>query len=355
MFEFFIITPIGLEKLALDELQLKLSMLNIQDFKTKELKGGIQLETEDIQLGLNLNYFLKIPTRILLRVKEQKCRDLPKLFKIMKRIDWKHYLRQENIQFIISASKSRLINTKRIEETAIDAISAYFNANRISKKVLLENIPDQQIYLRFHEDLLTISLDTSGSPLYERSTHIYRGKAGIRENFCSACLSFLIKDQVINNSQLIDPMCGSGTFLKEASSFFKENRKDFAFVKWNLELKPLSITLENRWNFTNIKGIEIDPKVVANKDPELNIEQGDFYNLKDFETPTIIIINPPYGKRIKIKDPNTFFIKLIEKCKSLNNLISFGIIIPTPYSFNIPCKRRLKFNQNSIKVEFLVF
>ena len=92
--EFFLICPIGLEKLLLKELEFKFPQITDIAFEP----GGVTINCS-LELGLCLNKYLKTTTRILLRLKKQKCRDLPKLYQILRKVDWKHYLKQKNLTF----------------------------------------------------------------------------------------------------------------------------------------------------------------------------------------------------------------------------------------------------------------
>lgn len=352
MHNFFIVVPISFEALALEEINYKFPKhFPDKDFHTELVKGGINLKCEKIA-GLYLNAILKIPTRILLRLKNQKCRDLPKLFNILKKMNWKEYLLQTNCNFSISCSKSRLIHTGRIEKTSKDALAFYFQANKIPIKKLLNNPPDQTIYIRIDNDELTISLDTTGDPLYKRNESTYRGLAGLRENYASGFLLSLLGFNDYSGHTLLDPMAGSGTFIREAIGFFALTKRDFSYQNWNsIEYITLS-NLENLWNFKHIYGHDINEQVLDKMKDELNISKQDFFNIEKLKKNTIIIMNPPYGKRIKVIDMNSYFQKIIDKLKLIGP-DSIGMIIPKDYSKRIKSKKRLAFNQNGIKVEFL--
>src|SRR5688572_4025496 len=84
---FFLVVPPSFEQLAEKELRLKWeSWQNLlhEQFRwppqpfphLAKVLGGIEVRLPLIQ-GLLLNILLKIPTRILLRISEFKCRDFP--------------------------------------------------------------------------------------------------------------------------------------------------------------------------------------------------------------------------------------------------------------------------------------
>ena len=347
---FYLNCPIGFEGLLLKEIELKYGKLT-----HTQSKGGVLIEA-NMDIGLSFNHVLKIPTRVLLRLKEQKCRDLPKLYKILKKIDWKEYLKQENVSFKISSQTFRLNHTKKIENTAVDALKDYFKANQIKSSIKLLDAPSQNIYLRFEDDNLTISLDTSGDRLDEREKQKYRGNASIRETYASALILFLLEGHKWNQA-LLDPMCGSSTLLQEAMNFWKINEKrKFAYENWTLVSSPFHPELKDKWNITEYIGSEINDEVYQKiKNFEFSIYNEDALKRID-QREQIIISNPPYGKRVKIDmDRKAYFEKLIQKYHKNYSPTLMGIIIPFDIAKSIKAKKRISFNQNGIKVSFLVF
>lgn len=351
---FYIIAPIGLIDIVKQELEIKWALFfPDSDFEIKNQDiGGIEVSC-GLEQGLALNQILKTPTRILLRIKEQKCRDLPKLFNILKKINWKEYLKQTNIDFKISSKNSRLLHTKKIEKSAIDALNAYFMANKLPRNSV--TIPkNQKVFLRFLEDTLTISLDTSGDRLDETSKS-FKGKANIRETYASALLLHLLGYNKYQDYQLIDPMCGSATFLRSAKNFYDINEKEFAYQNWNikdLKLNPISTT----WNFHKYIGHDIDEEIITKLKtlyPFFNLKVQDCFNLEPQPGKNIVIINPPYGKRIKIKGPlKEYYDSLIDTIDKVYNPVKFGIIIPDSITYSRNDFDYFRFNQNGIMVKF---
>ncbi|MAX65940.1 MAG: hypothetical protein QF441_12365 [Bacteriovoracaceae bacterium] len=356
MRDFYLICPIGLRSLMLEELNYKYSKYFDTSFKiiSKDI-GGIQIQCP-LEQGLKLNRILKVPTRILLRIHQQKCRDLPKLYKILKKINWKEFLLQTNIEFIITARKSRLIHTERIKQSAQKALTDYFNANKFKSSLQRTNLPAQRIYLRLDADELTISLDTSGAEHYKRKQKLeYTSSASLRETYAAALLIKLLGLRPLK-TRLIDPMCGSGTFLLEAISFFELNQQAAAYQNWNLPTyAPLTKNLEPIWNFTAIEGHDLHLTEPTRVHKKIDFSPGNYFDLKEIPDSTLIM-NPPYGKRIKISgEPAEYFQSLITYAKETIKAHRLGIIIPLNISQKIRCSNRLKFNQNGVMVEFLVF
>lgn len=352
-YTFYLICPIGLETLALSELEEKLPLVTstTAQIKTRVLPGGIEVDLP-LKAGLLLNYWLRIPSRILVRLKNQTCRDLPKLYSILSKFPWRSWLNQNNIQFKASSSQSRLINTKRITETAQDAFNKYNDGNKLANFHAQKSYPDQSVYLRFKNDQLTISLDSSGEHLHKRGWSTHRGFAGIRENLAFACLYFMTNKS--SPTEIYDPMCGSGTFLRE---FKYRNtpltRREFNFKYWANcpKLDQPKFVSSDILIYGNDKNTEVTRPLESMVE---NLTNRDFFELDSIPCP-YMIFNPPYGKRVKIDiDPQKYFLKLEDKIKTLNPKIA-GVIVPEVYASKLKAQRTLSFNQNGIRVKFLVF
>ena len=71
-----------------------------------------------------------------------------------------------------------------------------------------------QLKVRIDDNLVTISVDTSGESLHKRGHKRFTGKAPMRENMAALLLRACGYD---GTEPVVDPMCGSGTFVIEAA------------------------------------------------------------------------------------------------------------------------------------------
>jgi putative N6-adenine-specific DNA methylase len=285
--------------------------------KVEFIKGGIEIQC-DLFRALQLNFFLKLATRVLFRLDEFKCRDFPKLYQHLKRIPWNQWLGGDNVQFHISAAESRLNNEKRIEE--------------ILKEVLMEshlpaNAPQEaSIYIRNFKDVVTVSLDLSGEPLYKRILQKKVGDAPFRESWASFVLRRMIKDRPLAELagiDLVDPFAGSGTFLLESLTYgipnFKRSYSGLSLVRTPKLFKSPTFTLNYKKSsphgplFHSFIGGDLDPKMISAATENLlqyeshfkvNREAVQFYCQDAFSPqhrpagPVWLITNPPWGTRL---------------------------------------------------------
>lgn len=358
MEKFLLICPIGLEKIVANELIDKCQLFNIDaPSLVNQVQGGVEVEME-LENGVKLNHILRTPTRILLRIKSQKCRDLPKLFNILKKIPWKDYLQSYNYEFKITAKKSRIIHTAKIEASASKALAQYFQANKVKQSIVdkHKDDPTQSIFLRLFNDELTISLDTTGIPLHIRSEKASHAKAPIRENFAHSLLRQLVTPIKKDAYALIDPMCGSATFIWEGINYNSPIHRSFNYQHLKA-FNGLSFQFsENDSLFSEFFAKDINEKLLSNiQDERIKTKIEDVFEASPVTTelPKIVIINPPYGKRIKITgDKKAYFSKLINTIIRVYDPHAFGIIIPKPFVPKIKA-HKLYFKQNGIDVCFL--
>lgn len=347
---FFLVTPLGFEELALQELKEKWEHFTLpHPFPHYQvMKGGIELICEQ-NLGFHLNLILKIPTKILLRLDAFKCRDFPKLFKKISKFKWNDYLMGQMPVVEAVSHKSKLIHTTRIEETVIDGIKKYYKGNPPKEKhlKLIDRIPETKLQVLLDNDALILSINTGGELLYKRGLKTHVNVAPIRENLAAALLLHLKNHLTGSYDTLIDPMCGSGTFLLEDMNDLKVNRKrDFSFLHFPCYKKVELPRIESRG--IHYLGCDIDPKTVAitmhnlpNSEVVTLKVQDHFHGEKIALENAILITNPPYGKRIKLDDPQKFFSDLIRKSFELYSPIMAGFIIPKGQSFKLDKNRKI--------------
>lgn len=382
-YHFFIIIPPGLEDIALLELQEIAQHFKSFHILQKE-KGGIEI-TGPLETCALINLKAKIPSRVLLRLDSFRCRDFPKLYQKIKKIKWGDWCYGPKIEGVQSSSKdSTLFDSRKIKKAAEDALTDYFKENPPKKKEISQanrKFEGPTLFLRFVDDLCTLSLDTSGERLGKRGlkegTHI----SPLRENLASACLQFLFhKIENKNSLTLLDPMCGSGTFITEALPYLL--KRDFSFeylplmapIKKNstkrlcFQQTPKIFPLKEVMAFDidqkaidscqkNIKALGLNPEL----SPPLTILKKDFFSPNNTaHIPSILICNPPYGERLALNQNSKSYLQSFID-NALKNFAPhyMGLLFPQeswPHlSKKIKKLGQLDFNHGGIDVSFRVF
>lgn len=331
-YQFFLIILPGLEDLAHQELMEKCPVK-----EAEVTKGGISVTASlDWMVDAHLN--LKIPTRILMRLQEFKVRDFPKLYQKFLHVNWSKTLSHPVPNWEISCTQSRLNHTGRIEETVTAALKEALIRQPLSRDWEKKNYPPQTFYIRLIDDVLTLSLDLTGSPLYKRNLQQLKGEAPLRENIAAALVYELYKN-VNEETILVDPMCGSGTFLTEALTFYTPlHLRTFAFESapfFKGRTLKKTRTIEPKGLMTKARGFDLNKELllkVKEEVKELPVEfkiQDSVKTPIKTEAPMIMICNPPYGERIEISGKRGVFLKEAwEKFLKTDRPLRFGWLLP---------------------------
>jgi putative N6-adenine-specific DNA methylase len=167
-----------------------------------------------------------------------------------------------------------------------------------------------------YKDMMTVYLDACGDSLHKRGYRQMSGIAPIRETLASGILDMAwVKP---GSALLIDPMCGSGTFIIEAAlrklGIAVGMNRHFAAENW--QRIPQSVWREaradlaaKRVNSTDIVAVGYDVDSAAVALAQTNAEKAgvaDFVRFErravsDFtppESPFVIVTNPPYAERM---------------------------------------------------------
>ena len=187
--------------------------------------------------------------------------------------------------------------------------------------------PSLRINAHLAKDKVKLSLDLSGTSLHRRGYRSQQGAAPLKENLAAAVLLRAGWPAVAEKGgSLLDPMCGSGTFLVEAAWMAADIapgllRSLFGFEKWSGHQAEVweQLVAEARERkraglargLPEIRGYDDDPRVL---DAALaNIERAGVEEwvrvsrkaIADFKLPThktltpgLMLCNPPYGERL---------------------------------------------------------
>ncbi len=376
--QFYLVVPPGLEHFATLEFTEKWPLI-FADSPLPELtqgKGGLSFAAS-LDQAVRLNHYLKIPTRLLLRIAEFKCRDFPKLYQKLCKLPWNLYLRGQIPELEFSAKNSRIFDSRRAEKALADALKLYYKGQPPKKKHLdgLASIPLQKLFIRLEDDVCTVSMDTSGERLERRGYRTHVGEAPMRGSLASGLLLGL-REELKNSLPLLDPMCGSGTFLLESALFYTPTpRNDFSYLFFPSlsHLPPFKgAPLKNEGLFSQHLGKDIDPKVLEaalhNREEAKLSENEIRFIVKDlFSQPTeskdtcAIICNPPYGERLSAGEiDKEFFGKMLEALNEKYQAQIIGILFPehfgTPKSpKGLQLIKQFKLSNGGLRVQFLIW
>ena len=306
------------------------TFFGFEEILAKEL---VNLGAQDVEQGVRMvsfkgdkgfmykaNLSLRTALKILKPIYFFKAKDDKALYKGISGLNWSKYL-SANQTFVIDATvHSEYFNhSEFVSQKSKDAIVDQFR-DRTGQRPSIEKIhPDLRINIHIDKENVSVALDTSGNSLHQRGYRLATNLAPINEVLAAGILLLSGWDGQTN---FLDPMCGSGTFLAEAAMIACNipaniNRKEFAFEKWNDWDNELFDNITNsllkkvREFHYKIEGYDKAPSAVqkareniknANLDEYISIAENNFFDTeKNQEGKLHIVFNPPYDERLNIQ------------------------------------------------------
>ncbi|MCK5695573.1 MAG: RNA methyltransferase [Desulfobacula sp.] len=326
---FFAVCSPGLKKICENEMLAS----GFPEDNLRVIQGGIEFKSKP-ETCMQFNLHLRSPLKILMRINRFKATSFRKFEKTIDTVDWDLYLPENvNLKFNVTSKKSRLYHSdaiaQRCEKIILNQLSLGSTFTSSAK-----NKSNQTIYIRADHDDFTISLDSTGELLFKRGIKKKVAKAPLRENIAFAMLFWT---QFSKNDILIDPMCGSGTFSLEAAmikadlppgflrSFAFENwpgfsQKTYAYLKKQAKKKMLPF-LEKQIFASDIDAMALTAleQNISNHDFShiIEVSKKDFFSINPSlispQKRGVVMLNPPYGKRLGEKTNTQSFYREIEK------------------------------------------
>lgn len=304
--------PRGLEEALVEELQ------KFGAKQTRIVPGGVQFSgTRETCYLANLHS--RLATRILLRVAHASYRNEADIYQIASDVDWsKRFDADRSIRVYVTAIRAPLKSLEFITLKVKDAIVDRFRADTGRRPSVNTSNPDVRIHLFLTAEEATLYLDTSGEALWLRGQKIAKVEAPLKENLAAGILQLAGWKPGI---PLLDPMCGSGTFLLEAAQqslaeaaglgrdageFGFERLLGFDAKLWNT-LRSEAAEMRSNPDHLPIWGSDIDADIVARAQQNLSyagvddlveVVQCDMLERKAPADTGILVANLPYGERL---------------------------------------------------------
>lgn len=309
MNQYFATCPRGLEAILQQELQTS---------GAKEIKvtdGGASFAGE-LAVVYHANLHSRVATRILMQVGRGQYVKEDDLYQGAFKINWPNWFDVKHAFMVkVTAVRCPLKSLEFVTLRIKDAVCDKFRQSVGSRPNIDTREPAVRVHVYLTADTYQLYVDTSGLPLYQRGHRKNSIEAPLRENLAAGILTL---SGWKPGQPLLDPMCGSGTFLIEAvmmalniapglyRTFGFEKLKNFesdTFKKIknaaNKAVKPVS--------FQKIYGSDIDLRAVRITKQNLSeagwleavqISHADFNQVVPPAEVGVLVANPPYGVRI---------------------------------------------------------
>jgi putative N6-adenine-specific DNA methylase len=313
-----------------------------------ERHGGVSCTASWSQVW-QLNLWSRCASRILLRIARFSAPNFADFEAGLRRIDWSAWLPGQGTVSVSGAStNSAIYHTGAIQERAmlsltsrtgltavddltVDDLAEVDDLNSVDDELGSDSDSDpdgspiaaapkravagSSVLIRIVSDQVTVSIDSSGEPLYKRGWREAVAKAPIRETLAAGLLAASGWD---TKAPLIDPFCGSGTIAIEAMLLARRiapgRHRAFAFqdwpsfeqVKWDRLVGAADADVLDRK--PTVIGADRDAGAIAAA--RSNAERAGVAELiewreasiSDLVVPSgrvgVIATNPPYGQRV---------------------------------------------------------
>lgn len=304
-FDIFLMAPPGLESALYDEVRSR-------RFKAvKQVPGGVMVKGiwRDVWRA---NLQLRGCGHVLARIGSFRVQHLAQLDKLARAFAWGKVLRKDvPVRVEASCSRSRIYHSGAAAQRIARAIAEEFGCP-------LDDDAEVVVKARLEDDLCTLSIDSSGGSLHRRGHKEGVGKAPLRETLAAL---FLRQCGYTGEEPVVDPMCGSGTFVIEAAEIAANldpgRSRHFAFEKLatfdDAVWTAMKAAAQPRVPAVSFLGSDRDAGAV--RMARQNAERAGVAAFARFTQqsvsdlvpppgpPGLVIVNPPYGTRIGDKKP----------------------------------------------------
>ncbi len=318
----------GLENVLADEL----TQFGAKDVRT--VKRAVEF-AGDLELLYKVNLWCRTAINFMQLIKSFEVKEQQDLYDNLRKIKWEQYFDHSNTIAVKAVIFNTVFdNSHFVELRSKDAIADYFSEKFGSRPNVDTRDPDIKISIHLSKTTCKVSLDSSGAQLFKRNYRRSGGEAPLNEVLAAGLVKLTGWDK---KSTLIDPMCGSGTIPIEAAMLAQNIpagilRKKFGFQNWKNyepklfeEIKTKAKELQKPPGKTIIEGHDISGRNIgiarqntmqAGLLGTIHLQRNDFFSYTPVHKTGTLIINPPYGKRLKQDDLIEFYKKIGDTLKN---------------------------------------
>ncbi len=308
--------PVGASSVLSDELEA-FGALDIRE-RSHDVKFQGTLEA-----GYRACLWSRTATRVLLSLGSVEAATPEALFEGLKRFDWREHLAPgATLACDCSGGNAAIRHTIYGSQLLKDAVCDQLRESTGERPDIRPERPDVLLHLHVEGPTALVSVDFSGESLHRRGYRSEGGRAPLKENVAAAVLLRAgWREIAADGGTLVDPMCGSGTFLIEAALIASDaapalDRDYFGFLGWRGHDAELWGRLREEARMRRaahtprrcIVGSDIDGDAVrmaidhaarAGVAEWMHIEKRPLDSVTAPRGPAgLVVANPPYGERI---------------------------------------------------------
>lgn len=362
------------------------TLYGLEDILAEELKmlgasnisiGNRVVQAEgDMELLYKANYQLRTALRVLVPIAHGKINNQQELYKLAFSINWGEYFSYLD-DFVVEATSFSpdFTHSGFIALKVKDAIADQFREKHGKRPSVNKVDPKMHINVHLNVKDVTISLDSSGAPLFKRSYKTVFGQAPLNEVLAAG---LVLRTGWRGETDFYDFMCGSGTLLTEAALIAHQlpanyYRKHFGFKNWRNydarlwhhivkqarknKIKPDIHFYGNDNNEKALNAAQKNTKMFYFSD-KFVFSRKDFVDVRPAGNQGVIVTNPPYGERLKEADINNFYKQMGNHLKTHFPGFDAWILSNNTYAIKhigLRSKQRKTVFNGGLKAKFIKF
>jgi 23S rRNA (guanine2445-N2)-methyltransferase / 23S rRNA (guanine2069-N7)-methyltransferase len=275
-----------------------------------------------LEVGYRACLWSRTATRVYLSLGSIDAGSSKAVYEAVKRIDWREHLATgATLACDCSGGNESIRHTIYGSQLLKDAVCDNLRDATGERPNIKPERPDVLLHLHVEGPTALLSVDFSGESLHRRGYRAEGGRAPLKENVAAAVLLRAGWPAIWERGGLLlDPMCGSGTFLTEGALIAADaapalDREYFGFTGWRGHEAALweSLRAEARERRRVraprrcILGSDADADAVrmalvngehAGVAEWLHVEKRSLSEIVRPKGEGLIVANPPYGERI---------------------------------------------------------
>ena len=357
----------GLEGIAGDELRhMGMENVRVEDRRV--------LFTGDENALAKANICLRTGERVMVVLAQFQAKTFEELFQGVLKAPLEEYIPKDG-QFPV---KGHCLNSQLMSVSDCQAIIKKAASRRLGEKYGISWLPETGVKFQLHftvlNDMVTLSLDTSGQGLHKRGYRAIGNDAPLHETLAAGMIQLT---RYRGREFFWDPFCGSGTIPIEAALIAKNRapglNRSFAAQEypwmpksaWELA-KQEAKDKEFNGNY-RIMGSDNDPTCVslafanarkAGVADCVTFKDGDATKMSLPCDSGILVCNPPYGERMmEQSSAQRLYGALGRHLKFANDWKQFVITSEPEFEhyFGRRADKKRKFYNGKIKCDFYMF
>jgi 23S rRNA (guanine2445-N2)-methyltransferase / 23S rRNA (guanine2069-N7)-methyltransferase len=276
-----------------------------------------------LEVGYRTCLWSRTATRVLLSLGSIDASSSKNVYEAVKRIDWReHLVPGATLACDCSGGNESIRHTIYGSQLLKDAVCDNLRDATGERPNIKPERPDVLLHLHVEGPAALVSVDFSGESLHRRGYRSEGGRAPLKENVAAAVLLRAGWPAIAEQGGiLLDPMCGSGTFLTEGALIAADaapalDRDYFGFLGWrghDAELwerlrteararraaRPARRCILGSDNDSEAVRMAIANGAQAGVADWLHIEKRLLSEVaRPKVTAGLVVANPPYGERI---------------------------------------------------------